>query len=814
MKLKLSLILFFIGYLSINAQVGIGITLPEAELDITSTTRGLLIPRVALTNLVIEAPVTNPQGGGIPTSTLIYHDGSNAITAGFYYWDGAQWVMLTTGESSDWTILGNTGTNPATNFIGTTDAQDFVIRTNNTEKARVTGGGNVGIGIAVPTAKTHIVQTAATDGLLIDQSGTAGNSLEINQTDATNGSSTAWIKNNGTSRTLYTVAQNVASTGSVQENDNFGLGNGLGIYQLNAGASDQAIVIDHDGTGAFSRGIDIYMDAANPAMGYSLFHDGTGRGVYTDLTNTANASTGNALYHAGTGRALYTDVSNVANASTASALYNSGTGRGSYMNLDNAANASTASAIIHDGTGTGQFIDLSNTTTTGTALSLDHDGLGRGQQVTLDNVANTLFGLGVFHSGTGTAVYAESVGDAVYGYTTGTTNTAGTFIVDNVAADTNSTGMFVVYDGTGGGGAGGGNALEVSHGGTNGNAVDIFLGDPSIAAGPANTTSEYDGLTVAHMATGTSPTAGLSKSAISASNNSADPTILVFNNGNEDGGAIEAFVTPNTTSTAPIAIYGQSALTGTNPQEHRGVGVEGGGGLYGVHGVKYGHDDATTYGVFATGDYGATGAKTFLIDHPLDPANKILRHYSIESNEITNMYRGIITLNASGQAIVNLPNYFDAANIKPSYQLTAIGTPIQPYVLKEVTNNQFTVAGKPNTKVSWTVYAKRNDPTIRYYNKNGKNYDNEETIKPAQMRGKYYTPEAYGKNKTQSIHYSESREKTISEKEVFVRQQKAMTPKKSIKKQEVKEVIEKRETEREEKATQKKRREDKTKEEK
>lgn len=800
MKLKLSLILFFIGYLSINAQVGIGITLPEAELDITSTTRGLLIPRVALTSLAVEAPVLNPQGGGIPTSTLIFHDGSNAITAGFYYWDGAQWVMLTTGESSDWTITGNTGTTPATNFIGTTDPQDFVIRTNNTEKARVTSGGNIGVGIAIPTAKTHIVQTAAVDGLLIDQSGAAGNSLEINQTDATNGSSAAWIKNNGTSRALYAVVQNATSTGSVQENDNLGLGNGLGIYQLNTGASNQAIVIDHDGTGAFSRGVDIYMDAANPAMGYSLFHDGTGRGIYTDLTNAANASTGNALYHSGTGRALYTDVSNVANASTASALYNSGTGRGFYMNLDNAANASTASAIIHDGTGTGQFIDLSNTTTAGTALSLDQDGLGRGQQITLDNAANTLFGLGIFHSGTGTGMYSQSVGDAVYGYTTGTTNTAGTFIVDNVAADTNSTGMFVVYEGTnGGGGAGGGNALEVSHGGTNGNAVDIFMGDPSIAPGPANTTSEYDGLTVAHMATGTSPTAGLSKSAISASNNSADATILVFNNGTEAGSGIESYVTPSTDD--PLAVYGYSY--GGAGNAGYGYGLRGYGGWYGVYGADAGGAGWATYGVYSGTDSGAAGAKTFLIDHPLDPENKALRHYSIESNEITNMYRGLVTLNSSGQAIVKLPNYFDAANTEPSYQLTAIGTPVQPYVLKEVNNNQFVVAGKPNTKVSWTVYAKRNDPTIRYFSKKGKNYDQEEVNKPARMVGKYYTPEAYGKDKTQGIHYSESQEKTYSEKEAFVKQLKAMIPKKTIKKEDAKEELEKRETSKEKKASKK-----------
>jgi len=739
MKLQLLILLFFIAGIPMQAQVGIGNTSPNAALDISSTTTGLLIPRVALTSLVVEAPVLNPQGGSIPTSTLVYHDGSNAITAGFYYWDSAQWVMLTTGESNDWSITGNTGTTPATNFIGTLDPQDFVIKTNNTEKARIMSAGNLGVGIAAPIAKTHVFQAAsATEDAILSQ--------------------------------------------------NLGTGNGLAIHQSNTGASLQAITVDQDGTGVFSRGLDIYMDPANISEGYLLFHDGTGAGQYMDLANAANTSIGFDLRHAGTGSGLYTDLSNAANASTGSILYHSGTGRGSYMNLDNTANTSTASAIIHDGTGTGQYIDLANTTTTGTALSLDHDGLGRGQQVTLDNTANTLFGLGIFHSGTGTGVYSESVGDAVYGYTTGTTATAGTFVVDNVAADTNSTGMFVVYDGTGGGGAGGGNALEVSHGGTNGNAVDIFLGDPSISAGPANTTSEYDGLTVAHMATGTSPTAGLSKSAISASNNSADPTLLVFNNGNEEGSGIESFVTPNTND--PYAIYGQSS---GGPSAGYGFGVKGHGGWYGVYGDDAGGAGWSTYGVYSGTDLGATGAKTFLIDHPLDPENKALRHYSVESNEITNMYRGIVTLDATGQAVVKLPNYFYAANTEPSYQLTAIGTPIQPYVLKEVTNNQFTVAGKPNTKVSWTIYAKRNDPTIRYFNEKGKKYDQEEVNKPARMRGKYYTPEAYGKDKTQGIHYSENQEKTYSEKEAFVKQRKVMTPKRSIKKHDTKEAIEKRE---------------------
>ena len=139
------------------AQVGIGTTTPEAYLDITSTTGGLLIPRGGLTSLTDVTTFTNPQGGGPVESTLVYNDGTGGVaTEGFYYWDTTQWVMLTTRPSTDWTIEGNTGTSPATNFIGTIDAQDFVVRTNNTEHVRVTSGGNVGIGENNPQATFEV----------------------------------------------------------------------------------------------------------------------------------------------------------------------------------------------------------------------------------------------------------------------------------------------------------------------------------------------------------------------------------------------------------------------------------------------------------------------------------------------------------------------------------------------------------------------------------------------------------------------------------------------------------------------------------
>jgi hypothetical protein len=50
-----------------------------------------------------------------------------------------------------WLLTGNSGTTAGTNFIGTTDAIDLVVKTNNTEKMRMTSGGNLGIGTVSPT---------------------------------------------------------------------------------------------------------------------------------------------------------------------------------------------------------------------------------------------------------------------------------------------------------------------------------------------------------------------------------------------------------------------------------------------------------------------------------------------------------------------------------------------------------------------------------------------------------------------------------------------------------------------------------------
>jgi hypothetical protein len=73
------------------------------------------------------ATVNNPIMG-----SLIYNTTDKRV----YQYNGTSWVMV--GASSNfWTTMGNSGTSELTNFVGTTDLKDLVLKSNNTEKIRL-----------------------------------------------------------------------------------------------------------------------------------------------------------------------------------------------------------------------------------------------------------------------------------------------------------------------------------------------------------------------------------------------------------------------------------------------------------------------------------------------------------------------------------------------------------------------------------------------------------------------------------------------------------------------------------------------------
>jgi hypothetical protein len=89
----------------------------------------------------------------LPAKSLLIF---NTSTNRFEYNDGTptapNWVPFLTGSGNFWSLQGNSGIDPTLNFLGTTDAQPLVIKTNGQERLRITASGNVGIGSANPLA--------------------------------------------------------------------------------------------------------------------------------------------------------------------------------------------------------------------------------------------------------------------------------------------------------------------------------------------------------------------------------------------------------------------------------------------------------------------------------------------------------------------------------------------------------------------------------------------------------------------------------------------------------------------------------------
>lgn len=93
----------------------------------------------------------------------------------------------TTTDQSPWNITGNAGTNPSVNYLGTSDNQDLIVKTNNAERLRVSSAGRVAIGGAPHPdlslkvyGKTQIKSDINSDGLsVLNDSGNVdnGNSL-------------------------------------------------------------------------------------------------------------------------------------------------------------------------------------------------------------------------------------------------------------------------------------------------------------------------------------------------------------------------------------------------------------------------------------------------------------------------------------------------------------------------------------------------------------------------------------------------------------------------------------------------------------
>lgn len=140
--------------------------------------------------------------------------------------------------------------------------------------------------------------------------------------------------------------------------------------------------------------------------------------------------------------------------------------------------------------------------------------------------------------------------------------------------------------------------------------------------------------------------------------------------------------------------------------------------------------------------------KQFLIDHPVDPGNRVLVHASVESSERLVTYSGNALCDDAGEARVQLPDWLEPLATDFRFQLTCIGTHAPVYVAGEMRDGAFVIAGgTTGLRVSWQVTGVRHDAWALA------NILEVELDKPEAERGFYHNPEAFGQTMTSSVHW-------------------------------------------------------------
>jgi hypothetical protein len=305
MKKTLSLAILFMatGLTSLNAQnVGINATgaAPDASamLDVVSTTRGALIPRMTTAQrTAIAAPATG----------LFVYD---TTLGAFLYWDGTVWRYM--AYSGGWLLAGNTLA--GTEFLGSLNGQPVRMITNNIERMRIAGTGSGEVVLNQPGAFGYfagdifsVYTNGANFALNGYLSGTGGGVALYAENTSTSGTSSAsLVLATGAGYGLYADATaanrpgifgaSSAATGTGV----VGLGNNLATYYTlvngsgGAFTSNNAAVYGFGSVAGATGGVFVGNNttASVFAGGSGVAATGTVLGVYGHANNTGNNTWG------------------------------------------------------------------------------------------------------------------------------------------------------------------------------------------------------------------------------------------------------------------------------------------------------------------------------------------------------------------------------------------------------------------------------------------------------------------------------------------------------------------------------------------
>jgi hypothetical protein len=317
-------------------NTGIGTAIPHASaiLDITSSSKGLLIPRM---NAIGIGSISNPAKG-----LLVMDTAASQLMVNMGNPVSPNWQTI--AFKSGWNLTGNTNINPATNFIGTTDAQPLQFRVNNLTAGQI-----------------HPLLNNTVFGYTALSSNTSGNNNTVSGSYALYYNTTG---HDNTATGFYSLYANTTGS-SNKAYGNFALySNTTGSN--NTGTGDYALYSNTTGDNNTASGLQALnyntTGFSNTAIGLaSLYSNTTGYsntaignyGLYSNTTGYSNAAYGFQSLYSNTNGA-----SNTANGSYT--LYSNTTGYGNtsngyqslYYNTNGSNNtASGNAALFSNGTG-------------------------------------------------------------------------------------------------------------------------------------------------------------------------------------------------------------------------------------------------------------------------------------------------------------------------------------------------------------------------------------------------------------------------------------------------------------------------------
>jgi hypothetical protein len=378
-------------------------------LDVKSTIKGVLIPRMTK---VEKAAIASPA-----TGLLIYQNAPDSI--GFHFYNGSNWVWILDAigvNGTAWRLLGNSGTSAATNFIGTTDANDLILKTS---------------GSAAANERLRIIGAGATPGqVVMNNTGIfAADVFSVYGNNTTNGTTTS----------INNAIGNSAING-------YAPGGGLGVYGEVASATGS-------GSGIFGNGLITTTSASSSSQGVA----GINSSVPVDNTASVIGVLGRSSATAiGTGFSMGLYGINNATAGNAFAVYATATSSAapSIIGFHTNTGAIAVNAVQGQAAGNGGAAGMRGFNTAA-AIGNGQGGYGvRGSVVSVPT--GTGFAIGVRGSVTGTTgnsygIYGDgtsAVGFALGGFNNNASgtglliagnNTVGNYILQGSGIASNGT---------------------------------------------------------------------------------------------------------------------------------------------------------------------------------------------------------------------------------------------------------------------------------------------------------------------------------------------------------------------------------------